>query len=824
MDAFAWGVIGSVAGVVGAAAVIVFGLIPLLRERQHRKEVPPVPGGAEDRAAATGGDDVPVVVGEIPQEPVAFQPRAGLLAALEDRGLSGRVAVVRAVTGMRGVGKTQLAAEYARARLADRWRLVAWVNAENADELLAGLAAVAAALGLQAGDREASGRAVRHWLETGGQRCLLVFDNASNPAVLRPFIPAAGAARVIITSNEQSMGDLGNDVPVEVFTQEEALAFLAERTGSGDVAGARTVAAELGYLPLALAQAAAVIAGQRLGYGTYLDRLRALPTNELLRPEEAGQYPRGVAAAVLLSLEAVRADDDTGAAVAVMGLLAVLSAAGVRRAMIHAAGRRSVEGLAAEVVDRALGRLAGESLVTFSVDGSAVAAHRLVMRVIREQAAAQNVLAGGCTAAARLLDGLAGSLERSWHEDRTAVRELVEQIMALYSASAPCRDDTGLTRLLIRLRGWAVWFLNKLGDSTAQSIGIAESLLADQERVLGSDHPETLGMRNNLANAYQDAGRTAEAIALYEQTLTDFQRVLGSDHPNTLRTRDNLALAYQEAGRAAEAIALHEQNLADRERVLGSDHPETLGMRNNLAIAYRQVGRTAEAIALYEQTLTDFQRVLGSDHPNTLRTRNNLALAYRQAGRAAEAITLHEQNLADRERVLGSDHPETLTTRNNLAAAYQQAGRAAEAIALHEQNLADQERVLGSDHPETLRTRNNLAAAYQEAGRAAEAIALHEQNLADQERVLGSDHPETLRTRDNLALAYQEAGRAAEAIALHEQNLADRERVLGSDHPETLRTRDNLAAAYRQAGRAAEAADLGRSGQTGSRGLAQDGC
>ena len=266
VDKFAWAVIRSVAGVVGAAAAIVFGLISRLRGRQEPKGDPRVPGEAGVVPAVAVDGDVPVVVGEIPKEPAGFQPRAGLLAGLDK---PGRVVVVRAVTGMRGVGKTQLAAEYARARLAQRWRLVAWINAEDADELLAGLAAVAAALGLEAGDREVSGRSVRHWLEAGGHRCLLVFDNATDPAALRPFIPAAGAARVIITSNERSMGRLGKVVPVKAFTEQEALAFLAERTGSADVAGARLVAAELGYLPLALAQAAAVIAGQRLGARTW---------------------------------------------------------------------------------------------------------------------------------------------------------------------------------------------------------------------------------------------------------------------------------------------------------------------------------------------------------------------------------------------------------------------------------------------------------------------------------------------------------------------------------------------------------------------------
>ena len=378
---------------------------------------------------ASIGEAGPVVVGDIPQEPLGFRPRTDLLAALDAPGPGSRVLIVHAITGLRGVGKTHLAAAYARARLTERWRLVAWINAEDLGGVLAGLAAVAAGLGLDAGegDAAAAGRAVRHRLEIDGDRCLLVFDNATDPVVLQPFIPAAGAARVIITSNQQSVAHLGTAVPVDVFTEPEALAFLAERTGSADAAGARAVAAELGYLPLGLAQAAAVIAGQHLGYGTYLDRLHGMPVSGLLRPVEAGQYPRGVAAAVLLSLDGVRAGDDTGVCTAVMELLAVLSPAGARRALVEEAGRQGVlerDGqageLSPEVVDRALARLAGASLLTFSVDGSTVSAHRLVMRVIREQLAAGNSLTVVCAAAAQLLDGLTESLRRTWHQDRGA--------------------------------------------------------------------------------------------------------------------------------------------------------------------------------------------------------------------------------------------------------------------------------------------------------------------------------------------------------------------------------------------------------------------
>ena len=273
-----------------------------------------------------------------------------------------------------------------------------------------------------------------------------------------------------------------------------------------------------------------------------------------------------------------------------------------------------------------------------------------------------------------------------------------------------------------------------------------DTILLEEDKLMGA---------NTVARAYLSTGLLHQAIILFEQTLADSERILGPDHPDTLDSRNNLASAYQNSGRLEQAIPLFEQNLADRERILGPDHPGTLISRNNLASAYQNSGRLEQAIPLFEQNLADRERILGPDHPDTLTSRNNLASTYRFAGRLEQAIPLHERNLSDRERILGPDHPDTLTSRNNLASAYLSAGKLEQAINLFEQNLANQLRVLGPNHPHTLTSRNNLAYAYLSAGKLEQAINLFEQNLANQLRVLGPNHPWTTLFRDNLARAKE---------------------------------------------------------------------
>jgi len=737
-----------------------------------------------------------VVVGEIPREPPAFVSREAVRRLAEVAERAG-IALVSAVTGLRGVGKTQVAAAYARTRVTDGWELVGWVNAETRDSLLAGLTRIAERLEIADpdGDSLESAHRLREHLQTDTKHTLLVFDNAADPDELRAVLPATGSAQVVITSTDQAFADFGEPVDVSVFTRAESLRYLGERTRLRDDPGADEVAHELGDLPLALAQAAATIRRQRLTYLRYLERLRQVPVRDLLGRAPGSDYPNATAAALLLAIEAAEASDPTGLTNLVLRVLAALSPDGVGRDFLNGLGGSADS----PAIDEALERCVTGSLVTWSLSGDTVVMHRLLGRVLRERDRATGTWPSTVTAALDLIETQLFPREQAWAR-RSDGTHLIAQIEALWQADQG--KEPGIRELRLRqlsARSWAVHQLRMVADLSL-AVDLGRRAAADSEKLLGPDHEQTLDLNNELAFTYRPAGRLEDSIALFERTVADRQRVLGKDHPDTLHSRSGLAGAYRRAGRVSEAITLYEQNLADRERILGPDDPRTLSSRNDLGISYMAAGRLSEGTALYERNLADRERVLGPDHPETLASRSNLGYAYRTAGRLNEAIELYERTLADREKVLGPDHPETMTSRSNLGYAYRTAGRLNETIELYERTLADRERILGPDHPQTVLSRNNLAGGYRAAERFTEAIALLERTVADRERILGPDHPQTLLSRNGLASTYASAGRLGEAISLFERTLGDRERILGTEHPHTMTSRSDLAGAYLDAG------------------------
>ena len=183
---------------------------------------------------------------------------------------------------------------------------------------------------------------------------------------------------------------------------------------------------------------------------------------------------------MLLSLRAVRAADQSGACTRVMEIMAVLSATGVRRELLHTAGQAGVlaEGrhsVAAPMVDQALAQLAERSLLTFSLGGQTILIHRLVTRVARDELTQQERFPVVCRAAASVLEARARALVGS--QDRPAARAVPEQVAALLGNMARLATETDeeLAGVLLRLRFFALYNLIQLGESATQAVESASS-------------------------------------------------------------------------------------------------------------------------------------------------------------------------------------------------------------------------------------------------------------------------------------------------------------------------------------------------------------
>ena len=587
------------------------------------------------------------------------------------------------VCGMRGVGKSQLAAAYARECEKAGWSLVAWMDASSRNELVAGLAGLAVEMGIDDGKGDPDAAACRcvNRLNSGEGDRLLVFDNVDDFDDLKKMIPHGQGLRVLVTTTVANPGDsAGRLIAVGTFTRPQSVDFIRERTGLDEADGPARLAEALGDLPVALAQAAATI--KLNGYATideYLADLRKYRLEDVVDRASGEAYPSAVHAALRMACTSVldllaekdhaRGEEGTPKATAAsvqLAALALLAPSGVPRPWLHRVGKSE------PIARQAVGALVAHSVCTLSDDERYVRIHGLQGRVLREDYMRQpEVFADLEGAVVDLLKGI--DMDKADTDDvqRTDALDMADQLRAIaeqqqgqahHSPHEACIDLSSVVDIV----NDTIYRLTNMGrPQTALTLEDAVTMLTD---ALGPDHPDTLLARSNLAHAHQQAGHLSTALDMLEDVLADLTRLLGPDDPVTLATRGNLALAHDAAGHLSTAIDMFEALLTDRTRVLGPDDPDTLLARNNLAAAHQGSGSLQKAIAMFEALLPDMTRLLGPDHPHTLATRGNLASAHLEAGNLETAIDMHEALLPDMTRLLGPDHPHTLIARNNLAA------------------------------------------------------------------------------------------------------------------------------------------------------------
>ncbi|WP_406159336.1 FxSxx-COOH system tetratricopeptide repeat protein [Streptomyces sp. NBC_00882] len=768
----------------------------------------------------------PLRIGALPPRAGFYQHRSEedvLHRRLDDGGTTVLTGDEQILSGMGGVGKTQLAADLAHSVCAadSPVDLVVWAAGDR--QAITDLFAQAARMILTDRevdqDKELAAQQFLAWLGTSERSWLVVLDDVTAPRDLNGlWPPRTPAGRTLVTTRSRDAAWTTESravIPVGVFTAGQSLTYLRRalgRSGRGHRhdtdAQLSALADEMGHLPIALAQAAAYLVDADLDVSAYLELLadEARSLDEALPQEDA--LPDGhrdpVPAVWEISIRRAQELRPAGLARPVLELAGVLNGADIpdglfvtEAALEYLGARRSDPGMRApdaREVREALRVLNRLNLLDHRAADTArswagqVRIHQLVQRSVRE----------ATPDFSRVVWAAADALESSWPET-----ERDQSLSQRLRANVPPLRLHGLEALwLPAVHSILNSYGTSLGDSGAWTAA-AEYYVAvsvEAHRFLGERHPQTLGLRASAAHWRGQTGDAAGAAAALAELLPDQELLQGPRHPATLTLRTNIAGWRGEAGDAAGAAHAFESLVPLHEEVLGRDHHLTLNVRHNLAAWRGKAGDAAGAAEAFAQVLADRERVLGPDHPDTLSTRNTLATWRGRAGDPVGAVSLLERLVADCERLRGRDHPSALSARHNLADWRGAAGRPAEAAAELVQVVVDMQRVLGPEHFMTLEARHDVATLRAKAGNLRAAMTELEEVLVLRERTLGRDHPASLATRHNLAGWRGEAGSAGEAVTAFHALAEDMLRIFGPRHPDTLTVRGNLANWLGQAG------------------------
>ncbi|KAJ5919107.1 hypothetical protein N7466_010050 [Penicillium verhagenii] len=751
-----------------------------------------------------------------------FLGRGDEISQLKDRIISGKYARKVAISGLGGMGKTQIALELAyQIHHEDPTYSIFWIPATSVEAIEQAFLGINEQLGLPKGPGIDVKSQVKSYLssEESGP-WLLIIDNAddfemwmtsSTQPALKSFLPQCHNGFILFTSRNQQLASrlVGPDViTLSQMNDTTALELLKESLVQKDLLedkdSAILLVQQLCGLPLALVQAASFINENCMSLDEYLGLLGDQEDTiiELLSEDFEDSYrytetTNPVAVTWLISFQHVKKSSSLAAEF--LSFIACIDHRDIPLSLLPCSGS-SLE------KQKALGILKAYSFVTAQVNGHLISMHRLVHLATRNWLKNESLLQEWTSKAGEHFNQVFPSCDpnnrKLWREYLPHAQSLL-QSRKIQRADmvflAICDGQFGKLEIddgcLLEILAWMAWTYGKQGR-LKEVEGCGLELIEAAKRLQGVDHPDTLAYMNNLALIYKDLGRLKEAEELGLQVTETSKRVLGIEHPETLASMSSLALVYNDLGRSKEAEELALQVLEKTSRLLGAEHPDTLIGMSSLVLIYIDLGRFKEAEELGLEVLETEKRVLGVEHRHTLDSMSNLMLIYNDLGRLKEAEELGLQVAETRKRVLGAEHPDTLKSMRSLVFIYKNLGRFKEAEELALQVLEKTSRLLGAENPDTLNSMRSLVLIYKDQfwaiQKEAEELAL--QVLEKTSRLLGAEHPDTLTRMWDLACTWAAMNRHAEAITMLEECGRLQEKTLGPHHSQTIKTMSTLEA------------------------------
>lgn len=784
------------------------------------------------------------VWGGVPPRNPMFTGREDLLGQLHERLEPGAMTAVlpQALHGLGGVGKSQLAVEYAYRHRED-FDIIWWVPAELTVQIQNSLTELGERLEL--GVPNEANIAVGVVLDAlkgsvrGGRHIpsnwLLVFDNAEDPKNVLPYLPTGGSGRILVTSRNSQWLNLASPLEVDVFQRQESIELLQRRGPDLNDDDADRLAAALGDLPLAIEVAAAWRAETGMPADEYIQLLRDKQI-EMLDLPGPPDYQKSVAAAWNLSL--TKLETSNPAALRLLQVCAFFAPEPIPRAMFaNARGVSVVEELDQALHDRlklnaAIRDINRYALARIDHRVNSIQMHRLVQAVLVSQMDEdeQATMRHGTHLLLAANDPFTPAGNEQWPKynelyphvvasnaiecEDSAVRELVYNMAQFLYYWGDHRASREMSQQI-----YDIWH-RRLGESHVDTLKIGRwlgfmlwingefqraaefdaALLDLHQSTLDEDHEDTLDAINSVAGDRRAQGDFSGALELSRTILQRDVERFGDNDPLALNAAHNLGVSLRLSGRFAEALERDEQTYQRKVETYGTDHADSLITQVGLTIDQRELGEYVAASTTHEDIVGRYRLIHGPLNPATLRAILHQAGMRRKAGDHTGATAAADEAYEGLSRRYGPDHPDTIAAVLSRSINLRQAGDIEGARRLGEDVLERYRRTLGDDHPHTLSASTVLAVSCRLLNELDRAQELDQSALDGFRARLGDDHPSTIVAAVNLASDRFALGDIQGAYDLDIATSDVAQALLGPDHPTTLACRSNLARDLRALG------------------------